>query len=248
MPSPSNPNPTASGKGKARRNKRKREKWAAKQQNKDAKRESVKKQEASATRLMARLTRTQTAIVAPISIASLQKTRTGLGGSLQKASKQEAARIRDDPDYRSRILKSLRPVPYRYGVSFTTLGYLLREHISYSERSVLDIRDIDGIRFGLRAFRDRRMDAHFMERFVRQIDNFVTACNIQAPSKKHARGAFAQAIFGYNHGMGAGDNVRQISCSKIVSIIFSRSHIASNSTSYIRKRSTTCCAVRKCAW
>jgi len=48
------------------------------------------------------------------------------------------------------------------------------------------------------------MDECFMERLVRRIDEFVTACDIQPPSETHTRGDFAQALFGYNHGRGAG--------------------------------------------
>lgn len=44
-----------------------------------------------------------------------------------------------------------------------------------------------------------------MEQLIQWIDEFVTACGIQLPSGKHPQGEFAQAIFGYNHGMGAGD-------------------------------------------
>jgi hypothetical protein len=62
---------------------------------------------------------------------------------------------------------------------------------------------------GLRSFRDRQMDKHFMELLVRQIDRFVTSCGagIKLPAQTHKRGRFAQAITGYSHGMGAGDLV-----------------------------------------
>jgi hypothetical protein len=49
------------------------------------------------------------------------------------------------------------------------------------------------------------MDECFMERLVRRIDEFITACGVQSPSERHARGDFAQVLFGYNHGMGAGN-------------------------------------------
>jgi hypothetical protein len=81
----------------------------------------------------------------------------------------------------------------------------LHRFCSYSQRRVTDLRDRDGIRFGLRAFRDRRMDERFMEQLVRRIDEFVTACGIQPALENHARGDFAQVMFGYNHGMGAGN-------------------------------------------
>lgn len=83
---------------------------------------------------------------------------------------------------------------------------------SYSQPSVADFRDRDGIRFGLRAPHNHNMDERFMEQLVRQIDEFVTACGIQPPSEAHARGDFAQALFGYNHGMGAGKQVGKPTC------------------------------------
>jgi hypothetical protein len=74
-------------------------------------------------------------------------------------------------------------------------------------RGTVDFRDADGVRFGLRAFRDHRMDERFMERLVRRIDDLVTSCGIQAPLQSHKRGSFAQAILGYSHGMGEGNHV-----------------------------------------
>jgi hypothetical protein len=113
---------------------------------------------------------------------------------------------------------------------------------------VADFRDINGIRFGLRASRDHHMDKDFMARFVCHVDKFVMACGIQQPSAQHPRGAFAQAIFGYNHGMGEGNNVGQLVFFKARTLKISRSHIVSVSTLGIRKQLTTCCAVQRCAW
>ncbi len=111
-----------------------------------------------------------------------------------------------------------------------------------------NILDVNGIRIGLRAFRDRRMDERFMERFVRQIDEFVRACKMKLPPTQGLRGSFAQAIFGYNHGMGEGNSMRQLISSKACWLNFSRSRIDSLSTKSIKSRLTICCAARKCAW
>jgi hypothetical protein len=83
---------------------------------------------------------------------------------------------------------------------------------------VTDFRDADGVRFGLRAFRDHRMDGPFMEGLVRKIDRFVTACGIQAPLTRHSRGSFAQALIGYTHGMGAGKLVRKSTSPPVVEL------------------------------
>jgi hypothetical protein len=111
-----------------------------------------------------------------------------------------------------------------------------------------NILDVNGIRIGLRAFRDHRMDERFMERFVRQIDEFVQACKMKLLPTQHLRGSFAQAIFGYNHGMGEGNNVRQLISSNACWLNFPRSHIVSLSTKTIKLRLTICCAARKCVW
>lgn len=49
-----------------------------------------------------------------------------------------------------------------------------------------------------------------MERLVQRIDAFANACRVRVPEMKHKRGAFAQAILGYNHGIGEGDNVSKL--------------------------------------
>ena len=76
--------------------------------------EPTKKQAASATRLAARLARNQITRVTPFSTASLATNRTGFGASLQHDSKAKLDHIRNDSAYRSRILKTLHPIPYKY--------------------------------------------------------------------------------------------------------------------------------------
>lgn len=89
-----------------------------------------------------------------------------------------------------------------------------------------------------------------MERLVRRIDDFVTACGIQLPSEKHARGSFAQTLFGYNHGMGAGKQAGKPTPRSIIAVLidFSRSLTDMNFTKHMWKRLTSCWAARRCNW
>jgi len=208
---PSEPPPTVSPtpitqvNGKQRRSKARRKKW--KQKFGLQAYATSAKREQSATRLADRLRHCQTTIVAQFSVASLSKCGSALSGSRRNADKAYVTRLRDDPEYFRRALTTLRPVPYEYGRQYTITTKILRFFSSYSRRSVADFRDGNGIRFGLRAFRDHRMDEGFMERLIRRIDRFVTACGVHQPMKRHTRGSFAQAIIGHTHGMGEGDNV-----------------------------------------
>ena len=94
------------------------------------------------------------------------------------------------------------------------------------------------------------MDERFMEQLVREIDEFVAACGIQPPAEKHGRGDFAQAVFGYNHGMGAGEQAgKPICCSTLAAlIVFPRSRIDTNFTETTWRRLTDCWAPRRCSW
>jgi len=94
------------------------------------------------------------------------------------------------------------------------------------------------------------MDECFMEQLVRRIDEFVTACGIQPPFEKHARGDFAQAVFGYNHGMGAGEQAGKPICCSIFAVLiaFPRSRIDTIFTSSMWKRLTSCWAAQRCSW
>src|SRR6266849_704030 len=108
----SSANPTTTI-GKTRKNKIKRQKRKERLKMK-IREEPGKKQVASATRLAARLASTQITRVTPFSTASLATNRTGFAASLQDASKAKLAHIRNDHAYRSRILKMLHPIPYKY--------------------------------------------------------------------------------------------------------------------------------------
>lgn len=99
--------------GKARRNKLKRAKWKEKVQRREIELKSLKKREASATRLAARLARNQMTLASPFSVSSLEKNQSGFAASLRKADKEQAARLRDDLDAFREVVRSLRPVPYK---------------------------------------------------------------------------------------------------------------------------------------
>jgi hypothetical protein len=203
---------------KARSNKAKREKWKEKLKLWHV--DAPKKREGSAARLAERLAHTQNTTAAQFSVTSLPKTKSALAGSLSKASKEYTARLHDDQDHFCQVLTSLHPVPYKYSPPLTMVSWEVLHHFcSYVQRGVANFRDCNGICFGLHAFRNHRMDSCFMERLVRRIDRFVMACGIQQPANQHARGSFAQAIIGYNHGMGEGHNV-----SKLIPPCISRSH------------------------
>jgi hypothetical protein len=94
------------------------------------------------------------------------------------------------------------------------------------------------------------MDERFMEQLVRRIDEFVTACGIQPSFEKHARGDFAQALFGYNHGMGAGKQASSPFCCStfVVLITFPRSRIDMNFTTGMWKRLGSSWAAQRCSW
>jgi hypothetical protein len=211
---PSRPLPTVTStqiiqpNSKQRRNKAKRERWKVKSKLRGL--TPSAKRERSATGLADRLARSQTTTIAQFSVASLPKSGSGLSGSRRDIDKEYVARLRDDQGYFRRALTSLHPVPYEYGCqSAITNREILRCLCSYSRPGVVDFRDCNNIRFGLRAFRDHRMDECFMERLVRRIDRFMTACGVHQPAKRHTRGSFAQAIIGHTHGMGEGNNVRK---------------------------------------
>jgi hypothetical protein len=98
--------------GRTRRNKLKRAKWKENIQRRGIQLKPLKKQEASAKRLAARLARNQITIVSPFSASFLPKNRSGFAASLRIADKQPAVRLRDDLDAFREVVRSLRPVPY----------------------------------------------------------------------------------------------------------------------------------------
>lgn len=97
---------------KARRNKAKRAKWEEKLRLQGVENKSLKKREESASRLAARLARTQRTIASPFTVSSLPKNQSGFAGSLRSADKEEVVRLQNDLDYFREIVRSLRPVPY----------------------------------------------------------------------------------------------------------------------------------------
>ena len=70
-----------------------------------------------------------------------------------------------------------------------------------------ELRDANGVLFGLRPFRDHRLTCDFMVLLMRQIDALATVIRPKSPTEPHKRGSFAQILLGQTHGMGNGKNV-----------------------------------------
>lgn len=73
-------------------------------------------------------------------------------------------------------------------------------------RGPTELRDVNGVLFGLRAFPHHAMTCEFMTWLMRQVDALVVAIGVTLPEKPHARGEFAQILLGYKHGMGNAEN------------------------------------------
>jgi hypothetical protein len=75
-------------------------------------------------------------------------------------------------------------------------------------RAPTELRDSNGILFGLRPFPHHLMTREFMVRLMRRVDTLALAVGAALPRKPHTRGEFAQILLGYKHGMGNAENVR----------------------------------------
>lgn len=74
-------------------------------------------------------------------------------------------------------------------------------------RSVIRLYDAEGRLAGLRAFRHKDMDQHFMADLMLRVDALASGCKVKEPTGAHKRGKFANMRIGWSHGMGENQNV-----------------------------------------